>query len=713
MNYWILEKPKANAKAEIRDGKLYLSNSLIERIVDIKKGTTSYKNLSCGYQLISEVSCDTYFKVDGKELQLYRDFEFKGYEYCNCIEDIHYEKKAFNCTDFPYPPKGSAIRLTYKNETLKVEIVYEIFEGLPAICKRAYLTNLTGNTLVLNQYTLENLKLQSKFADYLYGECNYNGGSMLGGSSSLSVHQKTDSMVVEFEAEIDVDIKADEVFEGMRVYELLHTAKYYEQRYIEIKEMYRRLFVWVNDAPLIFHILSDRNYKIKAAVDMMKEVGFDMIIQSFGSHLNMENLSNRYVERHKKLYEYAHSKGIGMGGYTLAIVKNYRPIHSAECNVFADPKGRIYRCLASEWSERYWKTIYEFCERTKMDSIEIDGPYHFYQCTGGPTHNHKGLKDSRYIQWKKSTVEMLKTLKSKNMYVNAPDWLFFSGSNRTGIGYEEIAFSEPRMNQIAASRIYNYKGTFGKIPSMAWSFLPINVYHGGGKKACFSPLEENVKDYEWMVFQHFVSGVIPCFRGKKLFEGEKSKAVIKKWTEFYNKYKPVINGITVHCLPPVLDPKNAARTTGLDIILNELPYGETRGVLAIFNQTDKEITQKVQIPLFYTGLCGTDKLPLPLKNCSIGDVKNPSYGEYPPPYPVYSEEDLVKGDLATGMGEGSVITKEIYHDNVATLTKNKATFRQEDNSKGKKLSIDSNCNCELTVKLKAMSYTWYIITAES
>jgi hypothetical protein len=49
----------------------------------------------------------------------------------------------------------------------------------------------------------------------------------------------------------------------------------------------------------------------------MVEVGFEMLIYSFGSDFNMENASADYIAYIKEQIDYAHSKGIEVGGYDL------------------------------------------------------------------------------------------------------------------------------------------------------------------------------------------------------------------------------------------------------------------------------------------------------------------------------------------------------------------------------------------------------------
>ena len=50
------------------------------------------------------------------------------------------------------------------------------------------------------------------------------------------------------------------------------------------------------------------------AVDQLAEVGFEMILYSFGSGWNLESNSTAYLESVKADVAYASSKGIEVGG---------------------------------------------------------------------------------------------------------------------------------------------------------------------------------------------------------------------------------------------------------------------------------------------------------------------------------------------------------------------------------------------------------------
>ncbi len=72
--------------------------------------------------------------------------------------------------------------------------------------------------------------------------------------------------------------------------------------------------------------------------------------------------------------------------------------------------------------------------------------------------------------------------------MNLPDIYHLSGSNKIGIGYREVNWSLPREQQILLGRQNIYDGTWLKPPSMAWTFVPLTQYHGGGAAIKLFPI---------------------------------------------------------------------------------------------------------------------------------------------------------------------------------------------------------------------------------
>lgn len=709
MKHWVLDGSPFLSKIEKTENGFAFSNGLVRREIETPTGKTlSFENLQTGVQLIAAPYADFEISVNGKT-QSAAVFKFEKAEEVPCLERVAFRKTETMTAGGVYPPPGKAVLLHYSAEGLpSVTVRYEIYDGMPVMMKRVTVHNGGKEAVTIDNIAVDVLKITDN-RDTLFVDSDYDSttdflGLDLQKYAKHYARYRYDTLEVAPLQRMNVKLMPGESLDSIVSYELLFGTAYYEQRLIEVKEMYRRIAPWCTDNVSFFHLISNSPRTIRKVVDQCKEIGIEMIIQSFGSGVNMESGNERYLERIKKAYDYGHSKGIRMGAYTLAYVKNYRPVKEDEA--LNHDGSHICRCLATDWSKQYMQNVLRFIDRTGADAVEIDGPYGMLMCAGGKTHNHDDFTDSQYKQWKASVVDWYREIKKRGVYINAPDWHFLNGTNRSGVGYEEIAFSERRSEQLVTSRIYYYKGTFSKNPSQGWGFLPLNVYHGGGKDAQFFPTAQNAFEFDWAMAQIVASGVWPTIRGKKAYDSEKGKEIFTKWTTLYKKYRRVLNGITVHFMPPRIDTADPSRTTCMDAIMNQLPTGDVRGFVMFFNQTDAERTEDITLPVYYTGLSDLDAPPAPFENTKSSDVQYPLYGEEIAPLVIrardgsertYITDDQVEDKPIPPMPKGEPTEKTIV---ISENDENPVSY-----------SIDSNANVHMHLTLPAMSYKWYVLRA--
>lgn len=709
MQYWVLNGQDYGSKMEETAKSYVFSNGLIRReIAKQSSQTLSFQNLQSGVQLIDTPYADFAVSVNGKVHSAAAYILARAKE-VPCAEHIAFHKTDTMTADGVYPPPGKALLLHYAAEGLPaVTVRYEIYDGMPVLMKRLTVQNSGKESITIDNIAVDVLKISNR-RDTLFVDSNYDSttdflGLDLEKYAKHYARYRYDTLEVAPQQRMNVKLAPGDTLDSIASFELLFGTEYYEQRLIEVKEMYRRIAPWCTDTVTFFHLISNSPRAIRKAVDQCREIGIEMIIQSFGSGVNMESGSARYLNRIKKAYDYGHSKGIRMGAYTLAYVKNYRPVKGDEA--LNHDTSHICRCLATDWSKQYMKKVLRFIDRTGADAVEIDGPYGMLMCAGGKTHNHDDFTDSQYKQWKAAVSDWYREIKKRGVYINAPDRHFLNGTNRTGVGYEEIAFSEHRNEQLVTSRIYYYKGTFSKNPSQCWGFLPLNVYHGGGKDAQFFPTVKNAFVFDWALAQITASGVWPMIRGRKVYDSETGKKIFVKWTSIYKKYRKVLNGITVHFMPPRIDTANPSRTTCMDAIMNQLPHGDVRGFVMFFNQTDRERTQEVVLPVYYTGLSDLDMPPAPFANTKNSDVQYPLYGDEIAPLVIRARDGSAR----------TYITDDVVEDKlIPPLSKSVPTTKtivlSEEDKDPVLYTIDSNANIHMRLTLPAMSYKWYVLRA--
>ena len=688
---WILQTDRAAASVTLSEDLLVLQNRYIRRVIDRRTGVTVSVTDGDGTEALAAPLREGEVSVDGVTYALEGPCRVILREGDVTEKKFDYVPKPYNTHPYPYPVPGKAVDLVYDRGETEITLTYEIFDDMPVIRKSLHLKNRSDRAVVVDRAETEALSLNETGKLRYYLETDYTGSNGEGYRWNTSIFRDGNTVSVRFDMGPDYDLPAGESFRGMQVYELYCQTICFDHRMNEVQNMYRRVAPWVCEAPLFIHLISDDSQTLRRTADMASDVGFDMIIQSFGSGINVESEDEAYISRVKADYDYVHEKGLTIGGYTLAIIRDYQPMNH-DCAINGD-HNHIARCLCTKWSEGYWNRILSFMKKTGTDFIEIDGPYHFYTCTGnreGQTeHLHKGLADSRYTQWLKSTVETTALMKELGVYINAPDWLFLSGTNKVAVGYEEIAFSQPRLTQLLMNRIYAYKGTYHKTPSMGWGFLPVEEYHGGGAAAKFEPLTENLAEYDWALALAAASGVWPCVRGKRLYDSEICRGVVKYWTDVMRRHKTLLNSNTVHAYPPkATEDLNFA--ADMDVILQENHTTPDKMFLMVCNQTAETRTKTFLLPVFYTGLTDLERPHTAPATGNFDAVEIPSFGSWPPVYPQNLENCLE--EVAPAADSGSRMS--LYERD---LPENRTV-----------VAIDRNGNISLTVTLPPMSYTYYV-----
>jgi hypothetical protein len=393
-------------------------------------------------------------------------------------------------------------------------------------------------------------------------------------------------------------------FESFHTYSLALDGTDRERNTLSQRKMYRLLAPWVTENPIFMHLTTTDPEKVKVAIDQCAATGYEMVILSFGSGLSMEDVSDENIQKFKKLVDYAHSKGIQLGGYSLFSSRKI----GAETDVIdiktGKPGGAKFLnapCGGSEWGIQYFKNLQTFIEKTGFDMLEHDGPYPGDFCASTSHPGHDGYGDSQWKQWRQTT-DFYKWLRSKGVYTNIPDIYFLSGSNKVGIGYREVNWSLPRAQQIILGRQNIYDGTYLRTPSMGWTFVPLTQYHGGGAAATLEPLSEHLPEYDAHMTQNYGSGVQACYRGPRLYDTDETKNLVIRKIKHYKKYREILNADIIHLRRP--DGRD------WDGILHADPSLEIKGFAMLYNPTEQSIKRTIHLPLYYTGLTKKAKVSI-------------------------------------------------------------------------------------------------------
>jgi len=504
-----------------------------------------------------------------------------------------------------------------------VKVHYEIYDGLPLISKWITVENNSDRGVVLDRYISEILAVVEGESSVegeavwelpnLHVETDYAFSGMSNRKANqAAVHWKTDST---YTSQVNyalktpcllqvyppvgpgIDILPGETFESFRAWELFFDSYDKERKGLSTRKMYRTIAPWVTENPVLMHVRQAAPESVKLSVDQCAEVGFEMVIMTFGSGFNMETGDTAYYRKMKEMVSYAHSKGIALGGYSLLASRSISEKDDIINPATGKTGGIAYYgnspCLVSEWGIEYFRRIKEMYDQTGLDVIEHDGSYPGDICGSTSHPGHKGLEDSQWMQFQ-IIRDFYRWCRSRGIYLNVPDWYYMNGSSKCGMGYREVNWSLPRAQQEIIERQNIYDGTWTKTPSMGWMFVPLTQYHGGGEAATIEPLNEHLDHYARRMANLFGAGVQACYRGPRLYDTDSTKAVVKQWVDFYKNHREILDSDIIHLRRP--DGQD------WDGILHVNPAGREKGLVMLYNPLNREVRRTIQIPVYYTGL---------------------------------------------------------------------------------------------------------------
>ena len=646
----VMEKAAVYNSADKKEIILY--NGLVKRSFRIAPNVAcvDFINLSNGQQLLRAVKPEASITINGKVYNVgglkgqkenayllpewvdqfttdENDFQFLRYE-VNPIEPF-IKWKPSNWATNKKQPTGTMLSFIFKStlpdvKDITVKVNYELYDGLPLIVKWLSIENKGAATVQVNRVVNEMLALveeesavvgspeEMKKQHGIYVETNYAfNNAMRYDISDQTTHWKTDSVYtsqvnynyqtpclleVYPEKLIAVALPAGQLFKSVRTHELLMDSYDRERRGMAIRKMYRTVAPWTTENPIFMHLVSKNDAEVKAAIDQCVSTGYEAVILSFGSHIDMEDSTKANIAKWKSLSAYAHSKNIKIGGYSLFSSRRISDEDDVVDIKTGKPGGAFFGnapCFGSKWGLAYRDKIKYFFEQTGFDIWENDGPYPGDVCASTTHPGHKDYDDS---QWRQMDIqkELYHWLNERGVYINAPDWYFLDGTHKIAIGYREVNFSLSREQQKILNRQNIYDGTWEKTPSMGWGFVPLTKYQGGTEDAVLEPLNDHLKDYEQLMMQYYGAGVQACYRGPRLYDTEATKKTVIKVVSWYKKYRTILNADIIHL--------RRADGRDWDGILHVNPFLKEKGLMMLYNPLKEKITRTIEVPLYYSGL---------------------------------------------------------------------------------------------------------------
>lgn len=651
---WLVRKdpPAAQVLRGSKGDTLVIENDLIRRsfLLSPNAATIGLDQRSSGESLLRAVEPEAVLVLDGKEFavgglggqpdrgyltQAWTEsltnqpgsFQFTGFQVGSPEAPFPW-KRVRHAADLPWPPKGAALTLSFQGPTpetsaLTVEVHYEVYDGLPVLGKWLRLQNRSNRSVRIDRVTTERLAAVEAesavderpniawrtpaiavLSDYMFKGMDWVTGNQVARwtndpafTTQVSYELKTPCLLVcEPPIGPGVVLGPGETFTSFRSWFIYHDSTDRERQGLAIRRTHRAMAPWSTENPIMMHVRNSDSLRFREAVDQCADVGFEMIIYTFGSGLNAESEDPAYLARIRADVDYARSKGIETGAYSLF---SSRRIDDA--NDVIHPKtgktgGAIFGnapCFGSVWGTNYFRKLTNFIAQTGLTLLEHDGPYPGDYCASTNHPGHHGLEDSQWTQWQRSR-DLYSWCRANGVYVNQPDYYFFVGGNKTAMGYREVNWSLPRAQQLIHARQNIFDGTWTKPQTAGWMFVPLTEYHGGGAAATLEPLREHLPEYESHLANTLGAGVQACWRGPRLYDSEATRSLVRRWVSWFKRYRDILESDIIH----------ARRADGRDIdyVVHANPALEHRAFAMIHNPLDVAVEREVLLPLYYSGL---------------------------------------------------------------------------------------------------------------
>ena len=655
---WLInaDKSETNIYRTADNKNIIITNSMVSRVFRIMPNlaTIDIINKMTGENMLRAVGTEGTIRIDGKTWNIggLAGQPERGFLKPEWLDKLSTMPNSFMVEDFEISPLQESIpwarnrwalnkqapsgkmltftlRGTNEHKDLIIKLNIVVYDKIPVIRKDFEIVNQSSRPINIDHFCLEQLAFAEpespgggnpdKFRlPNIHVESDYAcGGEFMERETDITEKWVSDPLytsqrnypmatpcILEVSPPLgpDYTVQPNKSFGSFKTYLMPFDSDDRERKGLFKRRFHYTVAPWATENPIFMHLTSSDPSVIRTAIDQCAETGYEMVIISFGSGLNAEDVSEANLAKYKALVDYGRSKNIELGCYSLL---SSRWI-SDEVDVINPKTGKrggmrfgSAPCLSSDWGYEYFDKIKTFFQKTGMRCFEHDGSYPGDVCASTTHTHHKGLEDSQWNQFHKIT-DLYKWMRAEGIYMNVPDFYFLNGTNKTGIGYREANWSLPRDRQIIHARQLNYDGTWDRMASACWSFVPLVEYQGGGAEATLEPLSEHLFEYKTHMIQNYGAGVQACYRGPRLYDTPQTKEMVTEVIQWYKKYRNILNSDIIHLRRP-----DARDWDGL---MHVNPNLKEKGFAMFYNPTDTVMVRTIQLPLYYSGLTQTARV---------------------------------------------------------------------------------------------------------
>jgi hypothetical protein len=524
-----------------------------------------------------------------------------------------------------WPPTGVALELTFahpEHPGIGVTVHHELYDGLPCLAKWITVTNTGSSPFTVDAFTSEILaaveresRVESRPGVHypppnLWVETDFACGGSAEEAQRFAVHWGPDpayTSQVSYRLETpcllecrptvgpSIDVAPGETFTSFRTFLLVLDSEDRARNGLARCRMLRTLAPWTTESPLMMHVRQADPASVELALEQCAEVGFEMVILTFGSGFDLEDERPETLARWRALADRARELGLDLGGYSLFSSRSIGPEDDVVSPAGTSPTFGHAPALAGRWGRDYMRKLYAFFPATGFTMLEHDGPYPGDLDAAARPPLQKGLEDSRWVQfW--IAADFYRWCRGQGVFLNTPDWYLLNGSTKSAMGYREVNWSLPRAEQVLHSRQNLYDGTWTKPPTAGWMFVPLTEYHGGGAAATVEPLDEHREHYGRMLDANLGAGAQACYRGPRLYDTDATRELVRERVSWFRAHREVLEGDIDHAASRRADGRD------LDWLLHVRPGAAEAGALVVYNPRDVELERTLRLDVWATGL---------------------------------------------------------------------------------------------------------------
>jgi hypothetical protein len=307
-----------------------------------------------------------------------------------------------------------------------VDVHYELYDGIPAYCKWITVENNTERAIKIDRYSSDILaavehtsEVDALSVGLTPPNLHVETEMAFGGMTSQGANRRSYRWVADLDYHTQVNyekktpclleigpdlgpaqkLESGKRWSSYRGWVLAQDSYDRERSGLAVRKLLRCIAPWATENPLMMHLIASDEASVMRAIDQCHEVGFEMLILSFGSGFNLESSNVATMQKAQKFAQAAKSKNIEIGSYSLLAS---RSISAKDDVVMREGQKPVFGnspCLESPWGKDYFARLYEFHRSSGFTLLEHDGSYPGDPCNSTQHPGHVGYEDSRWNQW--------------------------------------------------------------------------------------------------------------------------------------------------------------------------------------------------------------------------------------------------------------------------------------------------------------------------